>query len=138
VTLSIVAGITLLRPTEIQWAFAGVLCSVFLAPLLTMLCRNPLAGVVFIGAAPMWMSELSKVVSAGVLWGGTLGVSVAAGVASWRLFMRLEAIDGRDPDVRLPRMLRRETRAIVAASADAARTRHPVWLLVKKGSISSR
>ncbi len=131
-TLAAVAWLTLLRPTELQWVFAGVLCGLFLAPLLTMLCRNPLAGVVFTGAAPLWMSALSEVVSAGVLWGATLGVSVAAAVASWRLFMRLEAIDGLDPDVRLPRVLRRWTTAIVAASADPARTRHPVWLLVKK------
>ena len=130
-TLSIVAGIMLLRPTELQWVFASVLCGLFLAPLLTMLCRNPLAGVVFTGAAPAWMSALGEVVSAGVLWGATLGVCVAAAVASWRLFMRLEAIDGRDPDVRLPQMLRRRTTAIVA-SADPGRARHPVWLLVKK------
>lgn len=131
-TLAVVAWLTLLRPGELQYVFASILCGLFLAPLLTMLCRNPLAGVVFTGAAPLWMSALSEVVSARVLWGVTLGVSVAAAVASWRLFMRLEAIEGRDPDVRLPQVLRRWTTAIVAASADQARTRHPVWLLVKK------
>lgn len=131
-TLAVVAWLTLLRPGELEWFFASILFGLFVAPLLTMLCRNPLAGVVFTGAAPMWMSALSEVVSAGVLWGVTLGVCVAAAVASWRLFMRLEAIDGRDADVRLPQVLRRWTTAIAAESVDPARTRHPVWLLVKK------
>lgn len=131
-TLAAFAWLTVLGPGELEWVVASILCGLFLAPLLTMLCRNPVAGVVFTGAAPVWMSALSEVVSAGVLWGGTLGVCVVAAVAGWRLFMRLEAIDGRDPDVRLPDVLRRRTRAIVAASADPARARHPVWLLVKK------
>lgn len=131
-TLAAVAWLTLLRPGELHWVFASILCGLFLAPLLTMLCRNPLAGPVFIGAAPAWISFFSGILSAGVVWGATLGACVAAAVASWRLFMRLEAIDGRDPDVRLPQMLRRRTAAIVDASVDPARTRHPVWLLVKK------
>ena len=35
-----------------------------------------------------------------------------AAVASWRLFMRLEAIDGRDQDVRLPQVRNSWTTAI--------------------------
>lgn len=128
-TLAVFAWLTVLRPGERQWIAAGFLNGLVLAPLLTMLCRTPMAGVVFTGAAPFWMLVISRHVSAGVLWGSTLAVSVAAAVAGWRMFIRLEAIDGRDPDVRLPRLWRR---AIVDAPADSARARHPVWLLVKK------
>ena len=131
-TLAAVAWIILWSPSDLPWSVATLLCALFLAPLLTMLCRNPLAGVVFAGAAPLWLSRLSEVVSAGVLWGVTLPAFAVAAIAGWRLFMRLEAIEGRDPDMLLPRVWRRRTRAIVAAPADRARTRHPVWLLVKK------
>jgi hypothetical protein len=131
-TLAAFAWITVLRPGELHWVFASILCALFLAPLLTMLCRNPLAGPVFVGAAPAWISFFSGILSTGVVRGVTLGVCVAAAVASWRLFMRLEAIDGRGQDVRLPQVLRRRTAAIVAASVAPARRRHPVWLLVKK------
>jgi hypothetical protein len=44
--------------------------------------------------------------------------------------MRLEAIEGRDRQVRLPRWLRDP--AAAAAAPDVERARHPVWLLVKK------
>lgn len=132
VTLGAVAWLTLLRPGELQLAFASILCALFLAPLLTMLCRSPLAGVVFTASAPAWVSGLSEVVNFGVLWGGMLGLSAGAAVASWRLFMRLEAIDGRDPEVHLPQVLRSWTTAIGAASVKPARPGQPVWLLVKK------
>ena len=131
-TLAAVAWLILLRPEEPSWVFASILNGLILAPLLTMVCRSPLGGVVFSGAAPFWMSVLGRFVNAGVLWGITLGAAAAAAIASWRLFMRLEAIDGRGPEMRLPQTLRRWTTATIAASADHARTRHPVWLLVKK------
>ena len=44
--------------------------------------------------------------------------------------MRLEAIEGRDPQVRLPRWLRDRTAAAAPDVESAAR--HPVWLLAKK------
>lgn len=131
-TLAAFAWITVLRPGELHWVFASLLCALFLAPLLTMLCRNPLAGPVFVGAAPAWISFFSGILSTGVVWGVTLGVCVAAAVASWRLFMRLESIDGRGQDVRLPEVLRRWIAATFAASTERRRTKRPVWLLVKK------
>jgi ABC-type transport system involved in multi-copper enzyme maturation permease subunit len=131
-TLAAFAWLTVLRPGERPWIAASFLNGLVFAPLLTMLCRTPMAGVVFTGAAPFWILVISRHVSAGVLWGSTLAVSVVAAVASWRLFMRLEAIDGRDADLQLPRMFRRETRAIGAASADRSRMGQPVWLLVRK------
>ena len=130
-TLAAVAWPTVLRPGERQLVVATILCSLSLAPLLTMTSRNPLMGPVFVGAMPMWISVLSRLWGFGIVWGVTLAVCVPAAVASWRLFMRLEAIEGRDPDLHLPRWLRRAAPPNEASVAPAY-TRHPVWLLVKK------
>jgi ABC-type transport system involved in multi-copper enzyme maturation permease subunit len=131
-TLAAFAWLTLLKPGDQAWVFLSLLNGLCLAPLLTMVARTAMAGVVFSGAAPLWLLVISRFVSAGVLWGSMLTLSAAAAVAGWRMFMRLEAIDGRDQDVRLPRLLRGWTDAIDAPPADAAGARHPVWLLVKK------
>jgi hypothetical protein len=130
--LAAFAWLTLLRPGEQTWVLASLLNGLCLAPLLTMVARTPMAGVVFSGAAPLWLLVISRYVSAGVLWGSLLTLSAAAAAGGWRMFMRLEAIDGRDQDMRLPRLLRGWTDAAGAPSADAARARQPVWLLVKK------
>ena len=130
--LAAFAWLTLLRPGERTWILASLLNALCLAPLLTMVARTPLAGIVFSGAAPLWLLVISRYVSAGVLWGSLLTLSAAAAGAGWRMFMRLEAIEGRDQDMRLPRLLRGWTGAIDAPSAAAAGARHPVWLLVKK------
>ena len=37
-----------------------------------------------------------------VFWRGMFLICVAAAVLSWRMFMRLEAIEGRGPELRLP------------------------------------
>jgi hypothetical protein len=131
-TLAAFARFTLLMPGDGFWVFASLLNGLCLAPLLTMVARTPIAGVVFTGAAPVWLLVIGRYVSADVLWGGTLAFSAATAVAGWRLFMRLEAIDGRDPDVRLPRLWPDRSTAIAGTPSDAGRTRHPVWLLVKK------
>ena len=131
-TLAVFASLMLLRNGEQGWAVASVLNGLCLAPLLTMASRNPLAGVVFTGGAPIWMFVVSRYVSAGALWGTTGAVSVAAAAASWRLFMRLEAIDGRGGDVRLPAAWRRWAEATFAASSQPVRTKHPVRMLIKK------
>ena len=120
-----------------------VLCGLFLAPWLTMLCRSPIAGAVFTLAFPgcCWsMGELLGVATYGhglrceafemaVVWCGTLVLCAIGAVMSWRMFMRLEAIDGRDPEVRLPRWLRSARRGRPHRSRPS---RNPIWLLVKK------
>ena len=131
-TLGAVAWSVLLNQRELQWGFLAVLGGLFFAPLLTMLCRNPLAGVVFTASIPGWMSVVSDVMGVRVLWGGMLGVCAVSAVASWRLFMRLEAIDGRDQEMHLPQLLRGWAAAVGGASVAPARPRHPAWLLVKK------
>ena len=124
-----------------------VLCALFLAPLLTMLCRSPLAGMVFTVVVPGLIGlvgELLAIARYGldpsnapvaesfrlaVFWWGTAGVCALAAVSNWLLFQRLEAIEGRDAELELPRSW--TDRSATSAAAAPAR-RHPVWLLMKK------
>jgi hypothetical protein len=127
--LAAFASLTLLTPDDRAWLFLSLLNALFVAPLLTMACRTPVAGVVFTGAAPFWIEAIGKYVSGGVLRASVLTAVAAAAVAEWRLFMRLEAVDGTGSDLRLPSS---ESAPVVGGvPADAGR-QHPVWLLVKK------
>jgi hypothetical protein len=125
-------------------ALIPLACALFLAPWLTMVCRSAIAGTVFALTIPgllMVVGELLGVALYGhgpvmeafrmtVVWFGTLGLCAVGAVMSWRMFTRLEAIEGPGQDVRLPQWLR----AGRAADALAPRlTKHnPFWLLVMK------
>jgi hypothetical protein len=130
-TLAAFARLMLLWPGDEAWVFLSMLNGLFLAPLLTMACRAPVAGVVFTGAAPFWILAIGSYVSGGVLWSSALTLFAASAVAAWRLFMRLEASDGRDADLRAPQLFQRAPASDRVSTASASR-RHPVWLLVKK------
>jgi hypothetical protein len=65
-----------------------------------------------------------------ILWWGSLGLCALGAVMSWRMFVRLEAIEGRGAEVRLPRWLRSWTGA--TSTAPAFTKRQPIWLLVTK------
>lgn len=128
--------------------FLATLCGLFVAPWLTMICRSTLAGVVFTFVTPVSLLILGDLVGVAkygvgggaridsfklsVLWWGTFAICAIAAVWSWRMFMRLEAIDGRGPEVHVPRWLPRV--AMRAERIDVARRsrRHPVWLLARK------
>ena len=139
------------RPWGDDWPQSVVivlpmLCGLFLAPLLTMLCRSPLAGIVFtilVPIAVMLIAQLLAAVKYGwattlveasrnfafaVFWCGMVGICTVAAVLNWRMFRRLEANDGPDPELHLlPGWTASRTR-----HADQPARRHPVWLLVKK------
>ena len=131
-TLAAFARLTLLKPEDQDWVFLSLLNGLCLAPLLTMACRTPVAGVVFTGAAPFWFDVIGRYVSGRVLWSNALILFAASAVAGWRLFMRLEAIDGRGADVRLPAAWRRWAEATFAASSQPVRTKHPLRMLIRK------
>lgn len=140
------------RPPEPEYVLAAlwlpVLVGLFVAPWLTMLCRSSIAGTVFAPSLPgvfLPVGALLGIVKYGLapasepavwefqfafLWKGTLALCAVAAVMSWRKFMRLEAIDGPEQDVRLPHWLvwRTATRTAVPAFSK----RHPLWLLAKK------
>jgi hypothetical protein len=97
------------------------LCAIFLAPPLSILCRSALAGVVFTVAIPGVLTLIANII--GTAWYGLLAnaavnefvstfvwrsvtVACAAGaVATWVLFVRLEAIEGH-AELQWPRWLR--------------------------------
>ena len=121
-----------------------LLCGLFLAPWLTMACRSAIAGAVFALTIPgilLVVGELLGIATYGYgavmqafrmafVWVGTLGLCAVGAVMSWRMFTRLEAIEGAGQDVRLPRWLK--TGSAAGASATQLTRHHPVWLLVKK------
>ena len=127
----------------------SLLGALFVAPWLTMACRNPLAGAVFALAIPgsiFAAVELLTLVTYGVgavntpnagrfrlaflCWGMFALCSVAA-VSSWRMFMRLQAVEGRDPHLRLPQWVRGPS-ATTASGIARGRRVHPVWWLARK------
>jgi ABC-2 family transporter protein len=132
--LLIVAGVgwTCLRvPVNVAAAFVtlSLLCGFCVAPWLTMLTRNPLAGTVFtiqipgflwVGAQLLFHADRTLI----VFWSATLAVCATAALLGWRTFMRLEAIDGRGSDLRL-----HFTRSAVPPGP---RDQHAIWLLIKK------
>lgn len=128
----------------------SVVAAVSLAPWLTMLCRNPLAGGVFaLGVAGMLqLVSLGAVLAWGRLGGSmSLGLetlhdrvletslvatSLLGAVAGWRTFMRLEAAEAHDAPLTWPRWLRSRMAMDETGVAAPPRRSHPLWLLAKK------
>ena len=124
-TLATLAGTTfakLWRSESARFSIVilPVLCGLFLAPLLTMICRSTLAGMILGGTAmaSTWFVTL------GIAWFGfgidteaakdmilarwTLGMIVlcpVAGLLGWRRFRELETTDIASPALQLPRWL---------------------------------
>jgi hypothetical protein len=147
--------------SAVQWGFGNhrtrnvwgvifglpLLCSLFLAPWLTMVCRSALAGIVFALATPATIWILSDLVSAttyggelagmaeasdftfDLFWRGMLIVFVLTAAAGWRQFMQLEAIDSRGGQIGLPSWLASGSEAV---AIPASTTHRALGLLVKK------
>lgn len=107
--------------------WSPLLSGLLLAPWLTMICRSAIGGVVFSLALPGLVLVAAQVAVATIqggagpssdplglsLWSRAMPVIYAtAGVLGWRTFMRLEAMDGNGPDVRVPQWItaRRQAR----------------------------
>ena len=143
------------RAARTSWAVAlglPLLCGLFVAPFLTMACRNALAGVVFALAIPaaVWLaSNLTAAMAYGgavatrsklassrssFSWRGMVIVCAIAAVANWWMFVRLEAIESRGMELTLPAWVPGLSgRARAMPAAPPASTRRPAtWLLVKK------
>jgi hypothetical protein len=144
VTLAAVAWTTVLQPsrTTAMVFVLSVLCALTVTPWLTMLSRNPLAGAVFTGPVPAWIWLLLGLFvdspwKVAVFGWAVLGFCAVAAVLGWRTFMRLEAVDGQGANLFLglpsTALGPGKAEATREGNADAgARTRHPIWLLVKK------
>ena len=132
------------RSTRLVMSLVPLLCGLGLAPFLTMACRNAIAGAVFSMAIPgvmfvagellgTWMYGHGPVMEAfrlAFVWSSTLGMSAIGFVASWWMFLRLEAIDGNGEHISLPRWS--PWTSAPAAPSWAPVARHAMWLLVKK------
>jgi ABC-type transport system involved in multi-copper enzyme maturation permease subunit len=142
-TLAALAGTmftTLWRPesARLPIVILPVLCGLFLAPLLTMITRSTLAGMVLSGST----MALTWLITVAIAWFGfgiapaaagnmilgrwTLGAMVLcplAGLLGWRRFTALEATEAASPALHLPRWLR---------SADGARRLSPLRALAAK------
>jgi hypothetical protein len=107
-------------PRLAVWVYALPLLYAFcLAPWLTMMCRNPIAGAVFTTALPaiLWvasewpgalLSSRGPEMAAfrqSLFWYGSLGLCAIGFYATWRMFLTLEAIEGPVASVALPRWL---------------------------------
>jgi hypothetical protein len=138
----LVRGLTLNEWSVFGWAAASAL---FLAPCLSLLCRGSLPAIVFTLAIPGVLGAAARPLGVAVfglhnaadvdtfqimLLSWTMfAVLAVAGVATWRLFTRLEAIDGHGPDIELPMAFGSDAGT---ALATAPRRRHPIWLLTGK------
>ncbi len=116
--------------------WAPVIAAIGLVPLLTLLTRKPLGGVVFSIAIPGLVLVAAESLYSlregtqawSITWYGTLVLSAAGVIALFHQFQRLEAAgDGSSAP---PARLTRSTRTSVAASPTAAP--HWVWLAAKK------
>lgn len=129
--------------TEPAMLVLAAACGLFVAPVLTMLCRSTLAGVVFTIAIPGLLATGADVVGGlvygldnhaaidrfrlAVFWRGMAVICAIGSIAGWRMFLRLEVIEGRDPDVQFAEALEDTSDRI----AQPAR-HHPFRALVRK------
>jgi hypothetical protein len=119
-------------------------CALLVAPWLTVLCRSEMAGVVFSMSLPPLLLVAGDLLGLALYGFGNAGAVDAfkvtffstavvilwavGGIGTWLVFMRLEAIEGRGPEVRLAeRFAGRAT-----AAAPASGVVHPLWALTKK------
>lgn len=126
------------RP-EMFWTFVlPIFYALLLAPWLSMACRSAMAATVFTVALPgLLLLGIDIATSGGrspdaagstvdILLAGTLVLCAAGAIMTWRTFMRLEAIDGRGAELRLPWLGRRSIEV-------PPTVRRPVlWMLVAK------
>lgn len=127
----------------------ALLCGLVAAPWLTMVCRDPLAGVLFAGSIAA-LAHIAAEVALLVRYGSiddrsadqaafriaVLAAALAVGtlvsaISGWRLFMRLEVGSGPVSAVELGRWWPARPSA-TALSPAKSRRRHPLWLLALK------
>jgi hypothetical protein len=121
-----------------------LLCGLFVAPWLTMACRNPIGGTVFTVGIPGALAVAGELLGRARFGGGsemeafrmtflsrgTLALCALGAVAGWWTFMRLEAIEGGGQPLSFPLALRKAVGARTTASS--SRRHSSLWLLAKK------
>jgi hypothetical protein len=129
--------------TEPSMLVLAAACGLFIAPFLTLVCRDTLAAAVFTIAIPGTLAAGADIVGGllygidnaaaidrfklAVFWRGMFVICAASAVAGWLMFRRLEVLEGHS-HIQIPDLLRRGT-----ARAAAKRTRHhPIAALIGK------
>jgi hypothetical protein len=145
--IAVLPAATDLSPS--RYSALALACGLVSAFWLTMVCRGPLAGALFAAstvALSHIFAEVALVIRYG--WGDhrtadqlafydavlvaslLVGAAITA-VASWRLFMRLEAVGGATPGIDLARWWLKRDAPIPAHPLQSTRP-HPLWLLTLK------
>lgn len=146
-SLGAAASLSLLEIREFLYPSPGRVAltigwfALFVAPVLTMVCRSAIAGTVFTIAIPGVTKVVGDLVglsrfgfgNAGAIdrfsetlfWTVMCVVGVVAVPAGWILFQRLQAMDGPGSDIQV-------TRVWGSAGATARRPRHPIVQLALK------
>ncbi|MFA5907706.1 MAG: ABC transporter permease subunit [Vicinamibacterales bacterium] len=153
VALLVAVAVAVLPPTDSrgpsELPFLALLCGLVAAPWLTMVCRGPLAGILFassITALAHIAAEVAMVLRYGSIFergadqaefrtavlatGLAVGTLISA-ISGWRLFMRLEAVSGPASSIDLGRWWPARHSATALPPARSTR-RHPLWLLALK------
>lgn len=153
VALLVAVGVAVLPPGDSrgprELPVLALLCGLVAAPWLTMVCRGPLAGILFassITALAHITAEVALLLRYGsldtsgadqaafrmsVLAIGLAGGALISAVAGWRLFMRLEAVSGPPASIDLGRWWPAQRSATALSPARSTR-RHPLWRLALK------
>ncbi len=153
VALLVAIGVAVLPPGDSrgpsELPVLALLCGLVAAPWLTMVCRGPLAGILFgssITALAHITAEVALLLRYGsidtsgadqaafrtsILASGLAGGTLISAMAGWRLFMRLEAASGPASNIELGRWWPARQSA-TALSPVGSRRRHPLWLLALK------
>jgi len=126
---------------KLEVVLLPLLYALCITPWLTMASRSAAAGILFTMAIPVllavlgagivrWLGIRADAFSIVFQWRGTLGICAIGAVATWRMFMRLEAIEGQGEALDLTQWLRSRTTANVRVAV--LTKRHPIWLLITK------
>lgn len=115
------------RGTLVVWL--PLLCGGFVAPMMTMISRGPLPGVVFTGVLPVGLFIVGNYfrVPYSAAWPIILALTACFAALTWRTFIRLEALGERHTEVDLLPWADR-TDGLAAQGAVA----HPLWMLLAK------
>jgi len=128
--------------TEPSMLVLAAACGLFIAPFLTLVCRNTLAAAVFTIAIPGVLATGADIVGGliygiqnaaaidrfklTVFWRGMFLICAVSAVAGWWMFSRLEVLEGHS-HIQIPDLLRR------GKVKAAWRTRHhPIAALIGK------
>jgi hypothetical protein len=127
------------RGDDEELVFWIPIVSLCVGPWLTMICRNAIGGAVFAVGIPGGLLSLANLIdflmagtaAAGsvqkttIFWIAAAIVAPVGAALGVKKFLRLEAVEGRDPELHLPQFAS-------GSRPISPRIRGPVWMLIEK------